>query len=269
MRHRYRQGVEELMSGILKTDLRRAFSGNFVFIMLGTIGVQLLCMLDYFGYELSSVIYLFELTANIGKFTVLMPSVACLGYAGGYAADVNSGFITFEQLRTRFTPYCISKCISAYISAVCAVAAGMIGYSAILMLMGAPFVDETTVEMLGYGKDFGALIGSGHAVLFWAIKVFFRAISCGAYAMLGLMLSAFMPNVFILRVMPFIVINISKYVMVALLHMNFSLYTLEYNGYRMEGALPNFIATTATFLLLALLFAAIFCMTARRRQLNA
>ena len=87
--------------------------------------------------------------------------------------------------------------------------------------------------------------------------------------MLGLMLSAFIPNVFILRVMPFIVVNISKYVMLAILHTNFSIYTLEYNGYDMEGVALNFIATTATFLMLALLFAAIFCVTARRRQLNA
>lgn len=257
------------MSRILKTDLCRAFSFNFLFVMLGTVCVQLLCMLDYFGYKLDSVVYLFELTANIGKFTVLMPSVACLGYVGGYAADVRSGYIKFERLRTNLMSYCVSKCIAAYISAVCAVALGMICFTAILMLMGAPFIDDDTIKMLGNSKTMRLLIGEGRSGLFWAIKVFFRAISCGAYAMLGLMLSAFIPNVFILRVMPFIVVNISKYVMLAILHTNFSIYTLEYNGYDMEGVALNFIATTATFLMLALLFAAIFCVTARRRQLNA
>lgn len=257
------------MSRILKTDLCRAFSFNFLFVMLGTVCVQLLCMLDYFGYKLDSVVYLFELTANIGKFTVLMPSVACLGYVCGYAADVRSGYIKFERLRTNLMSYCVSKCIAAYISAVCAVALGMICFTAILMLMGAPFIDDDTIKMLGNSKTMRLLIGEGRSGLFWAIKVFFRAISCGAYAMLGLMLSAFIPNVFILRVMPFIVVNISKYVMLAILHTNFSIYTLEYNGYDMEGVALNFIATTATFLMLALLFAAIFCVTARRRQLNA
>ena len=49
-----------MMSRILKTDLRRAFSFNFLFVMLGTVCVQLLCMLDYFGYKLDSVVYLFD-----------------------------------------------------------------------------------------------------------------------------------------------------------------------------------------------------------------
>lgn len=256
------------MRGMLRADLRRAFGVGIWYTAGAMLVLQFMCLLDFLPSAYDSVVALIDYSTGIGRFQSLSPIAACLGFSAAFYQDQKTGFGTMQRTRATAKQYCLSKCIACSLSAMCGVVIGMVLLIVILRLGGHPLLDmEASTDLaLAEARNLGPLLEDGHTYLYIAIMVFYRALAAGAWALMGLWISTWIPNIFAIMMLPYILVFGSVYILSTRMNWPISLYKLEYG--RVKG-LPNaqveFILTTCVFILLMLLFAYLFTTCVYRR----
>lgn len=243
----------------LRSDMRRAFGINMLLIAIGTVAVQFLSLMDFWG-EKMSLIYALDVSTGIGKFQFLAPSVACLGFANAVYVDMKSGYDKFLHMRCGYRNYCVSKCIACGLSAFCGVALGMAAFFLSYYVQGCPLIDEGLWLYSGWSTD--------RPLAYIASRTLYRAIAGSAWSMLGLFISVYMPNPFVIRIMPFIVVYMATYVFNTIMGLPSSIYSLECGTLDFASPAAEMGAILAVFLTLAILFALAFAHGLKRRYRN-
>ena len=256
------------MKGMLKADFRRAFGTGIWYIAGAMMLLQVMCLLNYMPYPYDSVVALLDFSTGIGRFQTLSPIAACMGFSTSFYRDQKAGFGTMQRTRATARQYCLSKCIACALSAMCGVAICMWALVAMFRLGGHPLLDveASTDQAKMEFATMGILLMSGHIHLYIAILIFYRALAAGAWALIGLWVSAWIPNIFAILMLPYMFIFASVYILTDRLKWPISIYKLEYG--RVEG-FPSmqfeFALTVLVFVSLMVLFSYLFTKCVLRR----
>lgn len=212
------------------------------------------------------VMTIIDWSTGIAQFQVLVPSVACMGYAVSYCMEKKSDFIIQKLLRVSVTKYGISKIISVYLSAM---AGSLLGYAVFVLIL---FVCGNNLQYDNTVLGIELTLGQNESLaagLYIACYIYYRVIACGAYALLGLAISGVFIDVYATKVFPFIIIYLSKFITLNTFKMNKSIYSVEFGSLYWHNPLGELIFTTSLFVGMAVLFGGVFLAMITRREAHA
>ncbi len=279
---------------ILKTDLRRAFlSPSFLLGAIVVCGVFLYASIG-FGLGYSCPAYAFE-TVCSGNTAKLILLGAPLVYSASFAAEQSNGYFRPAIIRSNTGSYTLSKCIATALSGGTAAVLGSLAFIAVLQftepytlmedcrLVTDNFNDtvESNIRFLYKFRGEFILLGGERfgGILYFASRLYVIFFMSMFFSVLGLCVSAYMPNKYAACASPFLLGFVINRGALALdipgLLDPIRVGLGRFAGFDGEvitglsGAVNVLIYSTFYFIALTVLFSFIFIRAAKRRLANA
>ncbi|MCL1853518.1 MAG: hypothetical protein FWF88_10915 [Peptococcaceae bacterium] len=199
--------------GYLRVDLKRAFVSPI--FLLAAIGMALLLyisvdpeiklahMRDY----PQQVIYLYETSLSYG-FGQIALILGALPFGASFCLDWNHQFLKLLVIRADMARYATSKVFVCFLSGFSAIVLGQILFILILSI-GFPLADphSGTFENLSF-STYGFLLQQGHYALYFLFPVVAFGLGAAFYALMALLISTRIQNVFVVLTSPIIVMTL-------------------------------------------------------------
>lgn len=193
--------------GVLRMDLCRGFAS------FGFLAAALSMCLALFSNSstevrmletgLTDVLYLYNV-AHIQSFSVLYVIFAALPYATSFCVDWNHQFIRSTVIRTSVEKYGFSKVTACALSGGAAIALGELLFIFLLRL-NLPLVNTQNPVFENITSLFlGSLLTTGHFAAYFAARILVVSAAAAVFAVLALMISTFITNVFVTLGFPLI-----------------------------------------------------------------
>ena len=191
--------------GMLKADFYRAFfSMEFVMGIVSTI------VIFYFGSigmaeSGASVVAAFNNTYKYNNISEMLFLAATFAYSASFCTDWQTKFHYSLIIRSKTAAYALSKCIVVMVMGGLSVAVGALVFIATLCIQHPdmlPSAMEIDVEFSG--QAFGDLLVMGKAGLFFLSYLYVIFLQAAFFSMLGLLVSAYLPNKYAAYISPFI-----------------------------------------------------------------
>lgn len=163
-------------------------SPSFYIGVFVTLILSLFCLSKYIVSDALQTISSLMMFVSYRKMFVF---AAALPFAANFADEWNSKTVTNCITRQNTIQYAGSNVVVCYISAFAVVFAGMMIF-VMFQATRVPLYDETNI----YGS-YAPITASGHPMLAIALTVFVFASSCAMWAVMGLTISAFLPNKYV------------------------------------------------------------------------
>lgn len=173
-------------------------SPSFYAAFLMVLGLSLFSRVEQGYSNISSNISGLMMFMSYRKMYVI---AAALPFTANFANEWNSGAITNCITRKSVIDYARSNVVVCYISSFVTVFAGMMGF-VLIMSARMPMFDDLDLTHFLYTYDIFAV--NGFPLLALTLRVFVFASSCAMLSVLGLMVSAFIPNKYIAVCAPFV-----------------------------------------------------------------
>ncbi len=268
--------------GCLREDLHRAF-GSWMFL-LAAVGTCVACILPYWeavftqgpvwgGYILWHQVLTFDPFYNF-LFLVL----ACLPYSAAFCSDWDNRYIRSLCIRTGPSVYGASKTLACALAGWSASFLGRAGYFALCMLLSGGHMEHPEYGLSSAQSDaalsggFSPLLSNGEIpgiLLYILLIILVQSLYAGCFAAMSLMVSSFLPNIFVTLASPVILIFVTDGIMTLL---NFPLYlypevvgNCQMGGLAMGGVGTSFLYAAAFFAALTALFGCLFTWKIGRR----
>lgn len=269
---------------ILKADLHRAFLSPYFFL-----GVLVVCAAFFLGSSTNSIgygstAYTFHVTYSVGEVLITMLIGIPLAYSACFASELSNGYFRPAIIRSSINSYAISKCTATALSGGASGALGSIMFI-IYLLIREPYtayedclraMGEVTVESTRkcFGR-FGDLIALGGErfgeALYLAAWVYLAFLVSMLFAVLGLCVSAYIPNKYAACASPFLLyfvinrgthlLNIPYYLDPVRVGTGIIPFSSTYSG--------ALLYITLFYIILTVLVSCIFVRAAKRRLSNA
>lgn len=193
--------------GYIKSDFKRCFTSPWFFISV--IGIIISYFLGDWGdlkYNLATqdVLSFMDISSHIGYFSELTILLSALPYAMSFSEDWNSQFIKSLIIRGGVFKYAVSKIITCIVSAITAI---LLGTSMLIVILATriPLVSTISTNYKTFTEGtFGFLLVSGNHIMYFVIQIFFVAIICSVFALVGLVVTTYLPNKFLAITVPII-----------------------------------------------------------------
>lgn len=253
-------------------DLKRAIvSWGFLAAVLGTCAVYLAgAWVDLQG-GINDVLYYYSVSSRLGDFTKLLPLLCVLPYAVNYVSEWNHNVVRYAVVRSNQTRYALSKAVTTAISGGLALALGLTLFL-VLLALRFPLADSVTPGFsITPGGGYRSLLDGQQYIfyyLFHVIQLFFW----GAFwAMVALLLSAYIPNLTVTVCGPFIFFYFLRVLFTALHIPGYLNVTSLYQGaFRLtESAGLNLLFVSCYLLALTAVLAGAFVHKSKRRLSHA
>lgn len=184
----------------LGVDLRRSIlSAPFVW----TAGLLLAWLLLNSSAELAAISMrdiasvpqvLNSALSNINGFTYLLPALAPMCYGWSHCLDTRCGFRMAAMERVGVRAYALSRALSTALSAFLVVAVSTGIYLVFLHFLG--FADPNP-EILQNGYGYLNLVAEGHLGFFYFVRIVLLGLACSLFSVFSLLVSAYIPNVYL------------------------------------------------------------------------
>jgi len=190
-------------------DLRRAFlSSGFWMAAIA------MCVLYYMGIWnqikfAEDFLYLFKYSTDISGLNPLITMLCVLPYTNSFCSDWNSQYSKFIVIRSGQENYSISKCIACALSSGCAISLGMILFF-ISSIPWIKFVSPVAANFQFFSTQTlgGSFLLHGQYSLYFLSYVYLAFLAGAFWSVVGLCISAYIPNKFVALCTPFIAARI-------------------------------------------------------------
>lgn len=262
---------------VIIKNKRRMFTVSFIQVFsspwfyLATLGVSALCFISIWQYyadygQYGSVYYYLDLFIGLTMFKKLVVLFAAVPYSASFCSDWNCQYIKPIVIRSGLRKYILSKITTCFITAFLVVFLGVMLFSVLLSLR-IPIYPDTNLENY-IKRPFEPLFYSPLPILYLIIRVFVFSLASALWSVLGLSISAYIPNRFVAIATPviasYLLEEASQFLPVWL---NIYLLTRADNVIN-KGPLISFLYFCIIFASLAALAGLIFAYQAERRIRN-
>lgn len=244
----------------------KLFSSPLLYI--GIAGIFILCFTefidnDFFG---KSVTYHIDTFFTLGQYRKVLAVFGALPFAANYADEWINGVTKECVVRIGIKKYAITNLIYCYLSAILTVFLGMwlfIGVFSLFVPISEPYNNP-------YYFIFGQFLHNNQGELYILLKTLVFSVSCGMWAVMGMLLSVFFTNKFVAVCTPFV----ASYVIERITEQfpgNLNLYyvSLSFVPYDDFGSdILGFLYCTGLFTALAILSGIVFYIYFKRRVQN-
>lgn len=147
-----------------------------------------------------TVVYHVDIFLNLDAYRKLLPVFGALPFAANFSDEWKSGVTLGCTLRRGVKKYAAANVLFCAATSLLTVFLGMMLYAGVYSLF-IPLYGEynNPASFL-----FGGLLTSGRGWLFMIFQIFIFACSCSMWAVMGLLLSALMPNKYVAIAAPFV-----------------------------------------------------------------
>lgn len=207
---------------MFNTDLYKAIkSWRFLAGVLGTVFVYLLIIKPEIGFG-ADVLYLYRISVEfIGVYHLMFILMCTIPYSTSFCMDFNSKNIKYSVVRSSVSSYSWSKVLS------CAIAGGLtIALGTLVFILCAsffrPLVDSTKGISEAYlATTGGELLSQGKYILYFSIYIGLSFFKGFVWSVVGLLISAYIPNIFVALSSPFILAYVYR-IIAASFHIKFN-----------------------------------------------
>lgn len=191
---------------MLSSDLKRAFlSKNFLIAVLGVSILFLLPALGDLRHSTQDVAYFFNMSSQIGRLANVLVIFCTLPFAWSFCNEWNTKYIRFSVIRRDVTAYSWSKIAACGISSGLSVVLGIVVFLFLSFLWGNPLVSTQSLNFETFSDSyFGVFLKSGEYLLYFFSFLWLYFLSGMFWGILGLCISGFLPNVFVVITAPFV-----------------------------------------------------------------
>lgn len=239
---------------MLSTDIYKAIkSWHFLAGVLGTVFVYLLIIKPEINFA-SDVLYYYRISVEfVGVYHLMFILMCTIPYGTSFCREFNSNNIKYSVVRSSVNSYSWSKVIS------CAIVGGLaVAFGTLIFIFCAsffrPLVDSTRGISEGYlATTGGELLSEGKYILYFSIYICLSFFKGFLWSVVGLLVSAYIPNIFVALSSPFILAYVYR-ITAAALHIKFNVEDI------CNGNVRNFIGGSS-LLTLAVGILKIICIT--------
>lgn len=202
------------MINLLKIDFKRAIY-NKQFLMVVLIGILL--AIGYFFTEVVPNIEYYKDGTGVSIFvrwisydftstwtvllTFMFPVLASITYSDSYWLDLNSGFVKNVYTRTNKTNYLISRYITNFIMGGISVIIPLVA-NLYILFMTVPAVTISIFNPTELGKEMFSNLFYSHPYIYILTYLFINFMFGGIFASIGLSISKFCKNRFVIICIP-------------------------------------------------------------------
>lgn len=203
--------------GILRSDLRRAFaSRRLLFVALLVYAVYMASGYYEFKYAFDTyrdVATLFGFVSYTGAYSTMLILSASFCYSASFCTDWQEKAVYLYCIRGKTNNYCIARVLSCALAGGIAPVLGLCGFVATfafcfpLLSARGGLYGSAIEEMVGRPSDYSALspvIISENGALYFALLFYLIFLVCALYAVIGLTVSAVIPNRFVAFFTPYL-----------------------------------------------------------------
>lgn len=231
------------------------------FLYLGFAGVVALLLYSLNGRHFGNAFINLEILLDLESFRRMYVFFAAVPFAASFADEWNSRAITGCVTRKNVVKYSVSTVAVCFLSAFAVVFIALLIYVCVTT-SSLPLYD-TQNEI---GTPYEKLFYSGAGFMPFLFMIFVFALSCGMWAVMGLMMSAFFPSRYVAICSPFVFC----YVIERLTRNSteyFDLYALSRSA-TSRGAAFFMPWASAVFIAITIICGFIFTLTVKRRVEN-
>lgn len=138
-------------------------------------------------------------TTSASTFSSLVLVIAAIPYAWSYCQDKDSGFLIQAEQRIGLRIYGLSRVFSVAVSAFLAAVLAM---GLFTVFVHTQFRGEESRESLANTLAYMTLVAEGNTGLYYLIRFTVTGLTCSMGAVLGLMITAYFPSVYLAYLMP-------------------------------------------------------------------
>lgn len=259
---------------------RRVFFMGFMQIFqsplfyLAIIGLCGMCFISVWQYltgmdgnfKGTNVLYFFEIFIDLTMFKKLVVIFAAIPFAASFCSDWNCQYIKPVVIRSGVRKYTWSKVTICFISAFLTVFVGLIIFILLLSLK-MPILPVENIQD-SVVAPFAPLATGPLPILYILARVFVFSLAAALWSVVGLAISAYIPNRFVAIASPVIASYLLEE-LTSYLPGWLNIYYLERSrNVIKEGPAVSFIYFCFIFILLAIISGLIFSRQVRRRVQN-
>ena len=261
-----------ILRGYLISDIHRVLGGGGFWLCIAiTVIAQWITIGNEFSMEdaqLTSVVYLFRFSAEIGSLQWLMPCVAAIAYSTAFYGEWHTRYCTMTLIRGNETHYALSKLIVCAGAAFFAVLFGMLLFVGSLSIC-FPFAQANDEQWLPC--SFGYWLSGGKPLQMILAQCLVRGMGAALWAVAALAISSLFPNRFVILLFPILLYYMIEHVD-GWIWANFKDYItlryLELSNTKLLAPANAFLRAFATFGSFTLLWAGVFWAGLRWRLRN-
>lgn len=255
-------------------DFRQMLSApGFYAAVAGVVLLCFLCSWEYLrtgpvvnssvGYD---VIYFFELLVNLSMFKKVLVMLAAIPFTASFCSDWNCQYIRPVVVRSGVRKYAWSKVLVCAVSSFAAIFVGMLLYAGLLSIqLNLPLYSKNPINPPA--PPYGSLLGSVPLLYLMIILAIF-SLAAALWCVVGLMMSAFIPNRFVAIATPLIASYLLEELSQGLPPWLDLYYLTRARNVIGLGAGLSFAYTSFVFLLLMFFAGLVFVRTVKRRVRN-
>jgi hypothetical protein len=187
---------------IVKTDLYRSLlSMRFLNSVILVIFICILASIDNFQKQ-SDAVYIYDIMVELSPFRNIILIIAAIPFVTSFCSDWNNQYIKPFVIRTGVNNYSWSK---VFVSAITSFLVAFLGLMAFVLIMGFKYslYDQDISGNYMQSKPYGFLL-SNLPIIYLAARIFCYSAYTVFWCILGLCISAIIPNRFVASTAPLI-----------------------------------------------------------------
>lgn len=213
---------------------------------IGILGVYAICLSNLNGLminEYTTVIRRIDLFLDLDAFRKLAVIFAAIPFTSNFADEWKHNITTNCITRKGIKKYAVSNVLLCAITAFIAVFIGIMLY----MLTASCFSDFDRPDQNIYeGYPYCELLNDGPRWLYPVIRIFIFSVSCSMWCVMGLMMSAFIPNKYVAICSPVVASYVVERITMQL-PAKLSLYSLSLSVPLVGNSIITFVYTMFVF----------------------
>ena len=164
-------------------------------LYVGILGVFALCCTNFIrdDFNYRTVLYHMQNFLDIGMYRKVLAVFGALPFTANFAEEWITGITKQCIVRSGVKKYAAANLLLCWFSSMLTVFLGMtffMGFYSLFVPISEPYVNP-------YNFLFGQFLHNGHGEIFLLLRTLVFSASCAMWAVMGMLLSVFMPNKFV------------------------------------------------------------------------
>lgn len=232
---------------------------------IGFLGVFALCFTNFLsGWSANgSIIQRVDNFLDLDVYRKAITIFAALPFTSNFADEWKSNITNYCLTRRGIKKYTASNILLCAVISIVTVFVGMI----LFVLVLSPFIPFHRPSQNTHIFPYGELLDNGPQWLYITARIFIFSCSCSVWCVMGLMLSAFLPNKYVAICSPLVASYVVERITIQF-PAEFNLWPLSLSNAMIKNSTFTFIYTLTLFALISAVCGVIFYVVLRKRVQN-
>ncbi len=230
-------------------------------------GVMALCSTMFLteSFFRGDVVQNVNIFLHIGVYRKALVVFSALPFAANFAEEWDSRVTVHCVSRKGVRKYAAANIFFCFVTAMLTVFLGMMLFCGIYSF----FVPFYLPGGNSYSFIFGKFLSNGHGEIFLTLMILVYAVSCAMWAVMGMLLSALIPNKYVAVCSPFAACYVIERISIQLSGLKGdNLWYLSLSAVHCDSDLLGFLYCTGVFVLISVLCGITFCILVQKRVRN-